>query len=411
MKDYTKNSLAVSPTQSSERIEGLDVLRGFALYGVFLTNAFISSRPMGEAMRRPPADSSELIGPWWSETLAWGFFDGFLVMKFVTLFSLLFGMGLVLQNQRAAAAGIPFRKIYLRRLGLLAGIGIFHGFFLFEGDILLVYAFVGGLLFLFRNQSPRNLVWIAMIPLTIGFLLTLMWASIGVEMFEGGDTDGFGTAATTARRTGSLSQVIAQRPFEYIGWLVISSFISFNWRVVALFFLGAAIMKKGLLQARHMALHRRLSWIGLGVGGGLELFGIAVSLFIDSPSIPWQVATSLGEEIGSLLLSMGYAGTILWAVHGGYFRRLQHGLAAIGRTALTNYLLQSIAMNLIFMAFGLGLYEKLSRAEVLVWISLVFAAQVFASQLWMNRFSMGPCEWLWRRLTYPGPLPLRRKAG
>ena len=150
------------PTTGSERLQGLDVLRGFALYGVFLTNAFVTAMPMSTALEPP-------VGlPFWSEELGWWIFDGLLVTKFVTIFSLLFGMGLVLQFERARARHAPFERFYKRRLFALACMGILHGCLLFEGDILFVYAVVGFLLYLLRNQAPKTLVRLALVPLTLG---------------------------------------------------------------------------------------------------------------------------------------------------------------------------------------------------------------------------------------------------
>jgi len=386
-------------TEPSDRLIGLDVLRGFALYGVLLTNAFVSARPMEVALRPPDGLFSNV-----TETFAWGVLDGLLVTKFVALFSLLFGMGLVLQNQRAEAKGLPFARIYRRRLFILALMGIAHGCLLFEGDILFVYAVVGGFLFLFRDQTAKTLFVFALVPFVIGLLLSFGWAWFDLETILAQAEKSAGDQSVARPET--LGQLLATRPFEYLGWLVISSFLSFNWRVVAFFFTGAAIMKSGWIQPSYVNLQRKVGLICMGLGLAVEAIGMVAELSIDTELLSVQSTTTnrmliaFCDEIGSVILSLGYAGTVLWLVHSGRLVWLQRGLAAVGRTALTNYLLQSVAMNIAFAAFMMGMYDKLSRMEVLLWFSAVFAIQIVISVLWLRFFSMGPVEKMWRSLTY-----------
>ena len=224
-------------TTPSGRLVGLDVLRGFALYGVLLTNAFVSARPF-EAALRPPSE----LG--W-DTVAWAIFDVLLVTKFVALFSLLFGIGLVLQYQKAVASGMPFSVIYQRRLGLLAIMGLLHGCLLFEGDILFLYSVVGSILYLFRDQSSRLLSTIAILFFAVGVTLSLAWATLNLDEW----LDGLESAESTLQSSpfaGSVIQVLSRRPFEYLGWLVVSSLTSFNWRVVAFFFFGCGDHEAGV---------------------------------------------------------------------------------------------------------------------------------------------------------------------
>ena len=120
-------------------------------------------------------------------------------------------------------------------------------------------------------------------------------------------------------------------------------------------------------------------------------------------------ATSAGERIALLDVLrgfalygvfLGYAGLVAVAVHRGWLSALQRGLACVGRTALTNYIAQSVLMNLMFYWFGLNLYGELNGLEVMGLVTLLFAAQVLASVAWLSRFRMGPLEWAWRRATY-----------
>ncbi len=383
-------SETAEPTPPKDRLVGLDVLRGFALFGVLLTNAFVSARPIEVAIE----PRGEIVG----EVIAWAVFDVLLVSKFVTLFSLLFGIGLVLQNQRAESKGMPFARIYRRRLSILAVFGILHGCLLFEGDILFVYAVVGAVLFLFRDLSAKPLVAIAAVPFSIGMILSFGWAWFDLKTVLAGLENTL--ADPPPARPETLLRLLATRPVEFLGWLVISSFISFNWRVVAFFFLGAAIMKSHLVIPTRVRLHRNVGWIGLCLGGCLELLS-AYSLWSDvHPARATRLLIACCDEIGSVLLSFGFAGMILWLVHSRRLAWLQHALAAVGRTALTNYLLQSVVMNIVFGSFLLDQYNKLSRPEVLIWFSAVFATQMVVSTVWLRFKQMGPVESIWRSLTY-----------
>jgi len=387
------------PVESSERLAGLDVLRGFALYGVLLTNAMVSSRPLGEALG--PPSSIEIAANTSLQWYAWAAFDGLLVTKFVAIFSLLFGMGLVLQNQRAEAKGLPFAKIYSRRLAILAGMGVVHGCFLFEGDILLVYAVVGAILFQFRHQSARVLFGISLIPLTLGLILALIWSSL--DIFNPASQSAIANSLLESNlHQAAFLESLTIRPLEYLGWLVISSLMSFNCRVVAFFFMGAACMKSGWIRPSCIALQRNVGLIGLTLGLALEGLSVHFTSSASAPSLGIRVAKTFCDEFGSLVLSFGYVGIVLWTVHSSRLRVLADALAAVGRTALTNYVLQSVFLNIAFMAYALGLYQELSRVEVLGWFSLIFVAQMFASTIWLHRFRMGPLEQLWRSLTYRG---------
>ena len=156
---------AFAPTSARERIVALDALRGFALFGVLLVNLPFMALPTSEAFRTPDTETDSL-----ANILAWALERAFFETKFFTIFSFLFGMGLILQMQRAEVSGRPFKGLYLRRLGWLGLLGLLHGTLLFMGDILLPYACVGLLLFLCRRMRPRNLVIVGLIPLAIWYL-------------------------------------------------------------------------------------------------------------------------------------------------------------------------------------------------------------------------------------------------
>jgi uncharacterized protein len=377
------------PVTPTERIAVLDVLRGFALYGVFVVNFVYSS---GAGFGAGPEDGL-------ADRIGWIVVTGLLETKFVSLFSLLFGMGLVLQMERGAARGVDMDRVYLRRLSILFVLGFLHGCLLFAGDILLLYAVVGFVLLLCHRWRAGRLALAALLPLAIGLALSLV---SDVLLGDGPEEVGFLWGAldelhAVSVTEGPLSLTIFMRMLEFAYISVVLSFTSFNWRVVALFFLGAALMKRGLLGAGHRTLHGRVAVLGLALGLALEAFYVLVDeTGVDAP---WA-AHVLSHELGSLTLAFGLAGAVAWAVHGGLCTRLSAWLGCVGRTALTNYLAQSALMNVVLYWFGLGLWEEIDAARSIVLVTGLFALQVLVSVLWMRSFRIGPVEWLWRALTY-----------
>jgi uncharacterized protein len=375
----------VGPTARVERILALDVLRGFALLGVFAVNASVSARPLEEAAATPD-------GPL-AEELAWVLLSGVFVSKFVALFSLLFGMGLALQCRRLVAREGSDRR-YLRRLAWLAVLGLLHGFLLFEGDILLLYAVAGALVYRVRRRSPAFLVRAALAVFLFGLALE---AAYGSELLAADPAHAALVARAHAPEHATLALVLRVRALEYVGWLWLSAITLFDWQVVALFLLGAALVERGWLQAGRERL-ARVALAGLVTGTLLELAALVTR---------GARAQALLFAVGSVALALGYAGAVAWGVHAGRLPRLQRALAAVGRTALSSYVAQSVLLNVLFQPFALALWDELSRWTVLALVAALFALQVALAGLWLRRFELGPLEWLWRRLTYgagvPGP--------
>ena len=370
----------------------------------------------------------------------------FLTTKIVALFSMLFGMGLVLQMQRArvrGGTGRPFGALYARRLIVLAVVGLLHGFLLFMGDILFVYAVAGSILFLARDWAPRNQIRAAAALFAIGMAIQVA----GSVLLEDDTARTHSTATTSTSNSGPNSAVVMEPPrriwnaeravplydlltegnwsaaeikayadgplettlsvtaVEYIGWLLLSTLaMSFNARVLAWFFLGAAILKLGLHREENRALHRLVFLLGTPIGLGLTWASSATS------------SALLGEplsEVGATLTSLGYFGGLLWWARAGtdpLSRTLQAGLAAAGRMTLTNYLGQSLIGCLLFRWYGFGLYAELSHAAVLGIASSVFVVQVLFSSLWLSVFRYGPLEWLSRAVIYAGAPPGTRPS-
>ncbi|MDG1491336.1 MAG: DUF418 domain-containing protein, partial [Planctomycetota bacterium] len=354
---------AARPTPSSDRIEFLDVLRGVALFGILVVNLPFLGLPLSEAGDAPSLwAAGGAIGETGGGSGAWtaALIRALAENKFMGLFSLLFGMGLALQVDRAEARGVNPISFYPRRLVVLAAFGVLNGVFIFFGDILLPYAVAGAALFLLRRCPPRTMLWIAGVFLAVGITLSVLFEGIYVNGSSGGDGE---RALDQALADGTFLQGSAARGQVYVLWLFLSSIIAFNWRIMALFLVGAALLRRGWADPSARHLHRRLAIGGLALGLTLE----GASLWLhgrDGATVGMRVLDVLMHQLGGLSLSAGYAGLVaLWCASplGAGLRR---GLAATGRMALTNYLGQNIIAGLIFYGHGAGRLGDFSRPQL-----------------------------------------------
>ncbi len=410
----------IAPTTPQERIEILDMLRGFAVFGILVVNMTgfkspgIPLGPGGESLWTGALDHvvARLIG------LA-------MTMKFVTIFSFLFGVSFALQMLRADARGVPFLPLYLRRLSALLLIGLIHGFLIWYGDILVLYAVVSLFLLLFRACKPKTLLILAVTLFLLSFAKweLILWRGLGTETLRQGSAVGRALpepaaqdriqadAALRAYGRGSFAEVMSQRARDALS----AYSASFNpsiasnpmLRVLGLFLLGLYVGRRAIF--RNLPVHRPLfrqvwTWgLGLGLAGNLGLY------FLYFPALPsWtRFLRSLATAVGVPALAAFYVSTLVLLSGTPAWTRRLAPLAAVGRTALSNYLLQSVVCTAIFYSYGLGLYGKVGPAAGLGLSLLIFAAEVPISIWWLRRFRFGPIEWIWRSLTYAKAQPMR----
>jgi uncharacterized protein len=174
--------------------------------------------------------------------------------------------------------------------------------------------------------------------------------------------------------------------------------------------IGMALFKLSILSAKAsatfylslvvLALVVGLPMIAYGVSWNFENGWSAVSMFYGSQFNYW----------GSLLVSLGWMSTVLLICQRGRLIGLTRRLAAVGRMALTNYLLQTLICGLVFYGHGLGLFGQVERTGQLIVVLAIWILQLAASPVWLRNFRFGPAEWLWRVLTYWRYEPFRRRA-
>ncbi|MFV9506886.1 MAG: DUF418 domain-containing protein [Oscillochloridaceae bacterium umkhey_bin13] len=409
-----------APVTATERIATLDILRAFALLGIITVNMYMFSHPFQNYLL--PA-SSPL--PWYDQLATW-FVHMFTEGKFYPLFSLLFGLGFALQLERAQARGGSFVPLYLRRLLVLLSFGLIHAYLIWIGDILTIYALLGGFLLLFaRVKQPRTLlIWAAVFwtILQLGsFALagliewgrTIPEAAVQIEASFEQQNAIFAAErerALVAYGSGNFAEVTAQRARDL--QTVWTGSIAMVPMIMTMFLIGAYLGRQGVFRdlEAHRPLFRRLAIWGFAIGLPANLIATVMFTQVGRTEIGWSLAiANFFLSLGGLSQSLGYLGAVTLLSQRAPWDRYLARLAPVGQMGLTNYLLQSIIATLIFYGYGLGFFNQVGVAAGLLLAVTIYALQIPLSHWWMARFRYGPAEWLWRSLTYLRPQPMRRE--
>ncbi len=391
-----------TPLPGRERLESVDVLRGFALFGIIAVNTLFFAQPAAIATTLGYAGQPDALSHFLVAWLAQS--------KFYGLFSFLFGLGFAIQMERWETRG-PGR--FRRRLLVLLGFGLLHGLLVWMGDILSIYALAGMALPWFRNVKSRTLIVWAICLLGLG---TLAFATMGGLAWLGhlfAPAEMARTAAgmrdQVAKETAKALQVYGSGPY--------GALFAFRARELAqaygmalavlphiftMFLLGLWAWKRGMFKHPESSarLRQRMLWLGLCLGLPLNFLAAWMSRGGLVGSLHGAILGAALTLIAAPLLTFGYVALLLRLLDSSRWRRLVEPLRWSGRMALTNYLTQSLVMTTLFYFFGLGLYGKLHLHWSLLIAFSVAAAQVPLSRWWLSRHPMGPTEWLWRRLTY-----------
>ena len=399
---------SVGPVSSSERILFIDVLRGMALFGILAANmrAFFA-----------PLDCYDHIGVLFhgrADVVAQWFVDALIQGKFITIFSFLFGMGFAIQMTRAQARGARFLSFYPRRLLALALFGLIHGLLIWAGDILLTYAFSGAILLLFRNRQQKTLLWwaggLVLLPIVVSSaFLRLYFSRFHRPWMDPTPPDMQKLhAVIQIYAHGTLRQIAAQNWVEWKRELPLTFFAIY---ATALFLLGMWVWRAGIVQRLdeyRPILKRVCAWC-IPIGLVINAYVATVMAIVPPGTVSlWGWSAGVLWLPGSHILSAGYAsGLALLFLHEDW-KRMLIPFAAVGRTALTNYLLQSVICTLFFYSYTTGLFGRIGPAVGWIPTVVLYAAQVVFSNWWLERYRFGPMEWLWRGMTY-GKFPAMQK--
>ncbi len=397
------------PTAPSERQPVLDVLRGAALLGILLVNVHLMAGPelaevVAGAGGGPDGPLDRVVG---------GLVGWLVAGKFISSFSILFGVGAALIAERALARGRAPRRLLARRYLLLVVLGLAHMLLLFPGDVLFAYGVTGFVLLLFLRARDRTLaVWAALLlalSTVVITAITVVEAGLEVDAVFAAEVLASAADGEAAYRAGSYAGVVAWNAYQSL-IVQSSSVVSLPW-FIALFLVGVLAHRRGyaLDPAAHRPALVRLARVAVPVGLVLNLpFLVAGPVAetagladIGTPVLAWAgVANALGAPV----LAVGYLSALaVLVIDRGADRGLRRRLAALGRIALTGYLLQSVLAVVVFL--GLGRYGRLEVLGQPVLGQLLFVGGVWTALLlfapwWTARFRFGPVEWLWRWGTY-----------
>jgi uncharacterized protein len=397
----------MAPVAAGERIELLDILRGAALFGILAANMRALGAPW--LVHSKP----HLLFPAFADRFVQGLIDVFISAKFITLFSFLFGLGFAVQMTRAEARGARVRSFYPRRLLVLLAFGIVHGALLFWGDILVAYALIGFILLAFRKRQPSTVLrWAMGLLLVFTILGSFAFAAlqfIPLPPDKPAEELRKVTWLAQAFREGDLFDVVAA---NFLSWV---AFAPRNLSVLfflPVFLFGLWVWRRGIPQdpEAHAGAIRRTCRLALPVGLALNAFAVAEDIVRAGarprPPDLLVFAAGLSRFYGTYILALGYAAGLALLARQERWRRRLAPTAAVGRMALTNYLLQSLVCVPLFTTTDL--YGKVGPALLIIPTIVIYAGQVWFSNWWMRRFRYGPMEWLWRSLTYGSIGPLRR---
>jgi uncharacterized protein len=397
-------SKVILPVAPSERISQIDTLRGFALLGILIMN--IQNFSMIGAAYLNPTAYGDLNG---LNRLVWMFSHIFANLKFVTIFSMLFGAGIVLMTSKIEAKGRGSAGIHYRRIFWLLIIGLIHAHLFWSGDILVPYALCALLGWFFRKVSPGKLLATGIALYAIASAIYIFfgstmqyWPEASVQQtLTSWMPNAEQVAETLAHYRASFFEQIGHRVEDSIFFETAYFMFHTGWRIGGMMLIGMAFFKWGIVTGRRSAkFYTWMTVMGFGIGLPIVIFGMYRNF-----AAGWAMEYSffLGSQFNywaAFFVSCGYIGVIMLICRSGAMKGVTSRLAAVGRMALTNYLSQTLICTTIFYGHGFGLYGSVERKYQILIVFAVWTLQLIVSPVWLKYFRFGPAEWVWRSLTY-----------
>ena len=393
------------PPPQKDRIRLLDAARGLGVLGILPCNMPDFDFPLGvgESVQHWPLGHSP------GSLAGWAVTQMFFQRRFVTLFSMLFGVSVFLVGGERSDKdrGLILRK----RLFALLAIGLVHNFAVWWGDVLVTYALCGFILIFMRSFSPRRLlivggIWWLAVTALMGLAMVMQFHPRAPHPDE-------------AKQAAQAAATIAQYQGGFLSSLLANAKDGVNAQTgqpfIVLFLLppmlmGLAAYKLGVFTGEARA---PVYWVLLAGGAGalgvvVVSYGVYLMTGLDKPS---RAAGDWAQQALAPVMSLGYVAVLVFAMRSKLWRFVTDALAPVGQMAFTNYLTQSLMMTALFYGGrGPDLYGRIDRPGLWAICIAVWVLQIIWSRLWLSYFTMGPLEWCWRRL-YRGPAPLRRRPG
>jgi uncharacterized protein len=407
--------VGAQPITEKQRIVSIDVLRGFALLGILPMN--IQYFSMISAAYFNPTAYGDLHG---ANFLVWFVCHVLADEKFITIFSMLFGAGIVLMTSHVEAAGRRPAPLHYRRMAWLILFGLLHGFLLWSGDILFAYGMCGLVPYVFRKLPPRTLlvaglamICVACFSLSAYGRISAHWTPTQLQQAR---EDVWmpspeGVAKEIAAYRGSWVQQMKFRVPDTVQ-MDTSFFVFFTfWHVCGLMLFGMGLFKFGVFSAvRAPSFYWTMIALAAFVGIPVVLYGTYRDF-----AAGWDFRYSFfyGAQFNywaSLLVSLGWVGVVMLVCRTSALAPLAGRLAAVGRMAFSNYIMHTLICTTLFYGHGLGLFGKLERVWQFAIVLAIWTLQLIVSPVWLRYFLFGPLEWVWRSLTYWQLEPFQRDS-
>jgi uncharacterized protein len=402
----------LAPVKAGEREIFMDVLRGFAILGIFIANL---GSGLSWYSEQANATGSYLL-PIWDHRMIM-MHHWFIEGKFYSIFSLLFGWGIALQIKRGIAAGGNPIPIIRRRLFFMLLLGACH-LLIWPGDIVFFYAMLGFILLPLRRFSNKTLLITGSILILSPILLywlKMTWPALNYPA-DWLNNKGF-------QVTGSLNHITSDEEFMTLmkkgswwdqlklniggfffryGYLF---FVSRVPKVLGMFLIGYVVGRSDFY--KNIAQNKKLLYWIMGIG---FVVGIPANYMLSHYMGHYMNEYFMLKKegfyqtvvyaLGVVPLAMAYVATLMLLFQTAACKKILSLLAPVGKMAFSNYILQSLTGNFVFLGAGLGFMGQVGPVYFTIFGVLFFILQVIISTIWLKYFNYGPIEWLWRSGTY-----------
>ena len=410
----------------NDRIISIDVLRGFAVLGILIMN--ITSFAMPSMAYFSPV----VYDPTLLNHIFYGFSHIIADQKFMAIFSMLFGASTILFIDSAIKKVKNHWILFYSRNFWLLIIGWLHSYYIWYGDVLFIYATCSFLLFFFKKITPKK-------QFVLGIIIYLIPTFSNYATFEyvidhlpqteqdviikhwnppdeilKQELDAYRGPYKKQVRYRARMWASSDKKDDYSGGIGagiigLSFLIDLFSRSFGMMLIGMACFSWGIFSnSKNVSFYKKMIVYGFGIGLPLSMIGLYLTYFYDWN---WKYIQFLGRipnNIATPFIAFGYIGFIMLCTKNKYFKPLQARLEAIGKTALTSYIIQSVIATFIFYGIGLGLFGYLNRISQAMVMLLIWVFLLIVCPLWLRKFRYGPLEWIWRTLTYMRVIPLSK---
>ena len=408
---------------SLDRYITLDAVRGFAVMAILAMNIVDFAMPQVAYMS--PAAYGGTTG---FNLVSWVFSTLFIDGKMRGLFSVLFGASMMLVINRATAKGESPAKVHYARMISLLLIGLIHFFLIWDGDILVSYAAIGCLAYLFHGWTARKLIRTAIILYILATLL--LTGGMGSELSRQIAAQAPGADAALVKKydenmrnspfraeavaneikvhRGRYSDIVAHKwndnKFDPLNGIILGLL-----ETLPMMLIGMAMMKNGFLTgAMADAYYRSIAWQTIPASLFMTIIIICAEWQSGFDGLVMVNGIVAWTAFPRLAMTVGYAALLVQFIRRYKNSPVTARLAATGQCAFTNYLGTSIVMTTIFYGYGFGLFGHTERAALWPFVIGAWIIMLLWSKPWLTRFRYGPLEWLWRSMARLRLQPMQR---